>query len=259
MLTFEESIPLLASPDTGSRLELLDDKLVTDSGGEKFDLVDNLPLLFPSILKPFVTPTKLEIPESAHNNRNLQYFYISTVKMFGGDHNIPPDGPWYKKHLDQARNLLADARGIVLDVGCDDPGLSASLLPDDTRYLGVDPLYENTKDFRIIGLAEKLPIQTGSVDCVSLLTSLDHVFDWHAALDNAWRVLREGGSLYLASLVWKGSADLFQDDVHFHHFREDELLLALSHRFEVELTERYDWKGDQHRCGLYLKARALPA
>jgi ubiquinone/menaquinone biosynthesis C-methylase UbiE len=89
------------------------------------------------------------------------------------------------------------------------------------------------------------------VDNVCLLTSLDHVLDHHAALDEAHRVLRPGGRLYLASLVWHERAELYRDHVHFHHFREFELFGALA-RFVVDTVARYPWKGDTHRTALYL-------
>ena len=86
---------------------------------------------------------------------------------------------------------------------------------------------------------------------MALLTSLDHVLDHHAALDEAWRVLRPGGRLYLASLVWSERAELYRDHVHFHHFREFELFGALA-RFRLDTVQRYPWKDDTHRSALYL-------
>lgn len=153
----------------------------------------------------------------------------------------------------RASELLAAASGLVLDVGCDDPDLSRRLFPSAARYLGLEPSLAGARGFSIAGMAEFLPFADGVFDGVSLMTSLDHVLDYHAAIDEAWRVLRRGGSLFLATLIWSERAELYRDNIHFHHFREFEIRGALS-RFEVRSVRRYGWKGDTHRHGVYIHA-----
>ena len=59
-------------------------------------------------------------------------------------------------------------------------------------------------------------------------------------------------------MVWTARASLLTDSVHFHHFREAEIFDALS-AFDVESAERYEYKDDSHRYGLYLCARKATA
>lgn len=251
LLTLEESIPLLASPDTGEALERAGNSLVSTSGAERFPLRNNVPLLFPSRLLPFAGSGVIDVPVARYDDALLQYALINSIKQKHGNHNSEHSSVWYEHHLDRSRRLLADAHGSVLDVGCDVPATSASVFPAGVRYLGLDPLFGDTDSFRLIALAERLPVRGGSLDNVALLTSLDHVLDHHAALDEAWRVLRPGGRLYLASLVWSERAELYRDHVHFHHFREYELFGALA-RFRLDTVQRYPWKDDLHRSALYL-------
>jgi hypothetical protein len=84
-------------------------------------------------------------------------------------------------------------------------------------------------------------------------TTLDHILDWHRAVDEALRVLVRGGQMIIASLIWTADADLLGDSVHFHHFRDYEILGALS-AMAVERVVRYDYKGDRHRHGMYVRA-----
>jgi hypothetical protein len=250
LLTLDESLPLLASPDTGAAL-VPDAGGLATPGGEHFPLRGNVPLLFPARLLPFAGAGLIDVPFERSDDALVQYALINSIKQKHGNHNSDHASIWYERHLERTRRLVADAAGVVLDVGCDVPATSASVFPSGVRYLGLDPLFGDTTHFRLIGLAERLPIQSEAVDAVALLTSLDHVLDHHAALEEAWRVLRPGGRLYLASLVWSERAELYRDHVHFHHFREYELLGALG-RFRLDTLQRYPWKDDTHRSALYL-------
>jgi len=251
LLDLAEALPLLMSPDTGAALERDEGGLSTADGRERFPMRGEVPLLFPAALLSYAGDGLIDVPFDRYNDALIQYALINSIKQKYGNHNSDHASVWYEHHRTRTRNLVADASGLVLDLGCDVPATSASVFPSRTRYLGLDPLFGDTKHFRLIGLAERLPIRAGMVDCACLLTSLDHVFDYHAAVDEAWRVLRPGGRLYLASLVWEERAELYRDHVHFHHFREAELMLALRH-FRIDSLMRYPWKGDTHRSALYL-------
>ncbi len=231
--------------------------LRTPDGAEQFPLRDNVPLLFPAVLGPYAGDGLVDVPFARYDDAMVQYALLNSIKQKHGNHNSDHGNVWYHRHLERTRLLVADASGIVLDIGCDVPETSASVFPAGVNYLGLDPLFADTAHFRLIGLAERLPVKSGAVDNVCLLTSLDHVLDHHAALDEAWRVLRPGGRLYLASLVWSDHAELYRDHVHFHHFREFELMGALA-RFDVNSTARYDWKDDSHRAAFYFALTKSP-
>lgn len=153
-------------------------------------------------------------------------------------------------------NFLNDCHGLTLDVGCDDPSLGASLLPDTANYVGLDPFCSRNEPFRIIGTGEFLPFRKESFDHVLFNTSLDHIFDWRRALSQAREVLKKGGNIYISTYIWTERADLLPDSVHFHHFRYYELVGALDELgFNNVQAEVYESpKGDTHRHGLYLKA-----
>ena len=110
-------------------------------------------------------------------------------------------------------------------------------------------------EFRVIGLGEILPIRDGSVDAVLFNTSLDHILDYHTAIEEAHRVLKPGGSVVIATYAWLEYATLLTDSVHFHHFREFEILGSLGRLFELADVRRYeDPKNATHRYDLYARA-----
>jgi hypothetical protein len=251
-LALADSIPLLASPDTGAALSLSGDGQTLVAGAESFPIVAGLPMLFPAAVQPYLGVARLEVPPGGDDPLR-KYMHISGLKFSREPTNSEHTDINYLKHVHRARWLLRDARGTVLDVGCDSPKVSRSQFPVTTRYVGLEPTYEDKSEFRIIGIAEFLPFRNESLDNVAILTSLDHVLDYHRSIDEAWRVLRPGGTLYLATLIWTHGAELHHDHVHFHHFRDFEILGALR-RFSLQELRRYPWKGNTHRFGWYLSA-----
>ena len=80
--------------------------------------------------------------------------------------------------------------------------------------------------------------------------------DWHLAIEEAARVLRRGGQLIILSYAWIDGPSLLNDTVHFHHFRDYELLGKIGELcLDVEEERRYAYpKGDTHRYELFVRA-----
>lgn len=248
-----EILSKLASPDSGRPLYLDDNSgLLVDNVGNRYPYRGALPLLIPARLQDYFSDF-LSVPLGAADDAFWQYFLLSSIKQSGlaGAINAPSDDMHYQRHLFRMREFLQNARGLVLDVGCDDPQVGAGLLPASARFVGLDPFCRRPEPFRVIGFAEYLPFLDQVLDNVVFNTSLDHILDWRRAVHEAVRVLVPGGTLYVSTLVWNQSADLVTDAVHFHHFREYEIFGALS-GMEITQERHYDYKGNSHRHGLYL-------
>lgn len=88
------------------------------------------------------------------------------------------------------------ASGIVLDVGCADRWLEQNLGPD-CRYIALDYpetgryMYKARPD--IFGDASQLPISDASVDVVTMLDVVEHLFCPQEAFEEVARVLKPGG------------------------------------------------------------------
>lgn len=250
---FLDVLPKLASPDTGKPLKQDGDKL-TD-GEYVYPIYDGKPILFPERLQKYYIDGKFNIPYSESTNPEYQYFLIAQIKMYGVDVNCAEDDYWYQTHMKRARQLLQNVKGDTLDIGCDDPIVSASLLPDGTGYIGLDPLSYRGNSFKIMGFGEFMPFADNSFDNVLFMTSLDHIFDWHTGFKHACRVLKPGGKMYLATLVWNDRVELVHDTVHFHHFQEHEIVSEMENAgLVIEDQVDYPWKGNDHRKGRYVIA-----
>lgn len=101
----------------------------------------------------------------------------------------------------------------MLDVGCGGGALVRALVARGTRAVGLETSEQQLGQARatgaghfVVGRAEALPLEDGSVDAVLFMRSLHHVPEpaITAALADAKRVLRPGGVVYVAEPLPEG-------------------------------------------------------
>lgn len=250
ILSLGEIGRFLASPDTGVALRLQEDQSGMTDGIHSYPVINGTPILYPKYIAEAFLGGGVEL--KYYDDSRLQYFLLSQIKQ-RGEINAVSTNVHYQRHLFRMQEFVGACRGLVLDVGCDDVEISAALFNEDCRYIGLDPFSNSKSSFRIVGVGECLPVRDGSIDNVVFNTSLDHILDYHKALEEARRVLKPGGCLYISTLIWSENASLLTDAVHFHHFREYEILGALS-SMRIGRVNHYRYKDDRHRYGLYLSA-----
>jgi SAM-dependent methyltransferase len=244
---------LLISPDTQKGLVASDGAESLTDGAGQYRIKHGCPVLYPLEITNAWQDGALPLA-TVSSSALKQYVLLSQIKQ-SGEINAPVDSAPARKHQHRFKEFCKKITGLILDVGSDRPSQSMQLMPPGCEYLGLDP-YAGDGEFRVIGLGEILPIRTSSVDAVLFNTSLDHMLDHHTAIEEAHRVLREGGRVVIATYAWLQRATLLTDSVHFHHFREGEILEALTNLFEIENICRYeDPKHATHRYGLYVIAR----
>ena len=260
LINFDQVLSFIADPISKEPLSYKNGCLVNDRTGNTFPVDSNhkSPLLFPNEIIPYCTDKGLDWIKLINTKEALkQYFGMAYIKWNGGTHNSSPEEECYKLYLDHFKELVSDASGSMLDIGCDDPENTLSRFPKNINYLGIDPLYYlPSRLFKIFAVSEFLPFQNEVFDNVCFGTSLDHSMDTSATLDEANRILKPNGCLYLTTLIWDHKAELYNDTVHFHHFRENYLLDLLKAKgFSIRRSFKMPWKGNSHREGLFLKAK----
>lgn len=247
-------LKILKSPDCDKILKHKKGNNSHDlTDGENTYFVENgCPILYPKVITDSWDANK-SLPFKEYDNPLLKYILLSQIKQ-SGEINAPFDSLPARKHQWRYKDFCSNLTGVVLDVGSDCPSHSMQFLPEGCHYIGLDP-YSGHGEFRLIGLGEVLPISDRAVDAVTFNTSLDHILDYHTAIHEAYRVLKPGGIIKIASYAWLESATLLTDAVHFHHFRESQLLSGLEDCFEIEEIKRYeDPKNATHRYGIYISA-----
>jgi SAM-dependent methyltransferase len=101
------------------------------------------------------------------------------------------------------------APGVIVDIGCGD-GLATSVAArrcPGHRFVGLDWSEDAIRQARTRGLTlvraevdgQGLPISAGAADVVIMSELIEHLVDTDSALDQAWRVLKPGGSLLLST------------------------------------------------------------
>ena len=240
----------LVCPETHDSLKFEGNKLV--SGNYQYEFKDLSPVLYPKVVSNSWVNGVL--PLSYQDNALTQYVLLSQIKQTG-EINAPLDSIPYRKHQWRYQDFCKELEGVILDIGSDKPSHSSQLLPKNVSYIGLDP-YAGSGEFRLIALGEMLPIAKGSIDAVTFNTSLDHILDYSTAIDEVIRVLKPNGTIVIATYAWLDKATLLKDSVHFHHFREYQILGALNEKFNLHDIKRYvDPKHAKHRYGLYVMAK----
>jgi SAM-dependent methyltransferase len=124
-----------------------------------------------------------------------------------------------EKNTDLAvlEGLLAPAGRDVLDVGCGPGQLVRALAALGARPIGLEISEQQLAPARaadggsgaryLVGRAEALPLPDASLDVVVFMRSLHHVpvAEQFAALNEARRVVRSGGQVYVAEPLAEGS------------------------------------------------------
>lgn len=255
MMSLDEILPLLKSPDTSKALTLSSNFASLSDGNFEYPILNGSPVLYPAyaadLLKGGAT-TAVELECSGDSK--LQYFLLSKIKQ-AGEITASHENVHAQRHFHRMKDLVTDLSGSVLDVGCDNVALSSSLFPERCHYVGLDPFCQS-EGVRIVGVGESLPFKNATFDNVVFNTSLDHILDYHLALKEARRVLKPEGTLVIVTLCWMDRESLLNDSVHFHHFKRYEIYGALEDLgFGVLASKNYSYKDDEFRYGLYLKAK----
>jgi len=114
----------------------------------------------------------------------------------------------------QARILASTLRDVtapacIVDIGCGDgeaAGVALAASPGH-RLVGIDWSADALSQAKARGLTLvraavdgiTLPLRTGTADVVIMSELIEHLVDTDSALDEAWRVLKPGGSLLLST------------------------------------------------------------
>ncbi|SMB96526.1 Methyltransferase domain-containing protein [Thermanaeromonas toyohensis ToBE] len=132
----------------------------------------------------------------------------------------------------------------ILDVGCGDGWLAEELPQYCWKGVELDPVLLRralAKGIAVVaGRAEELPFANGSFDGVCLLDVLEHLVDDRKAVEEAWRVLKWGGLLFVSvplhPALWSAHDEMCG---HFRRYRKKELRRMLGECGFRVVAEKY--------------------
>ena len=244
------SLNILQSPDSHNPLSFDSSKQLLTDGFHQYPIKSNIPILHSRSLIDVIGDGCLKL--DYYEDPLLQYYLLNQIKNYIIP-NAPTDSRPYEKHLFRISKFCEDLRGLVLDIGCGNPLIGSAIFPKEAKYLGIDPTLSG-QSFRISSIAEILPFADESFDNIVFNTSLDHILDYQTAIEEAFRVLKNNGKLIISTYIWEKRATLLTDIVHFHHFRYNQIVNALS-AFTISKEIIYQCpKNGQHRHELMIMA-----
>ena len=158
--------------------------------------------------------------------------------------------------LDVLEQLVGPSGKDMVDIGCGGGGLVRALTSRGARMIGVEisegqlaPALANDDDSGaryLIGRAQQLPIEDGSIDAAVFMRTLHHVPPGELldALREAARVVRRGGFVYVAEPLALGDffelTRMVEDELEVRAAAQDALARAADAGLERETTLDYD-------------------
>jgi SAM-dependent methyltransferase len=135
------------------------------------------------------------------------------LREFYEDPAVPlssgPDRARRQAHMLTAVLRTVPAPALIVDIGCGDgtAASAAAALNPGHRFVGVDWSADALRRARGRGLTliragvegAAVPLRSASADVVIMSELIEHLVDTDCALDEAWRILRPGGSLLLST------------------------------------------------------------
>ncbi|MFC1807308.1 class I SAM-dependent methyltransferase [Candidatus Omnitrophota bacterium] len=109
---------------------------------------------------------------------------------------------WVRKSLNDI-SAMVDQADTLLDIGSGSGFVARQAKDIFSKSYGIDISENILKDLNehgVIGLCadgQKLPFKEKSIDVVSLFSVIHHFYDYRPVLDEAYRVLKKGGVIYI--------------------------------------------------------------
>jgi len=170
---------------------------------------------------------------------------------------LPESYKYWAKILTETFSEFCIVEGSILDVGCGNPDQSIKYFGGTGfQYVGIDPFVAqlHTSLPHLKALGESPPFRSNCFNNVALISLLDHVIDPEKVIEEASRVLRIGGYLYILILVWTDRFGLDEDEYHFKHFSKKEIYNLIPENFTTKAVRFIPYK-EEYRKVMYVKAR----
>lgn len=160
-----------------------------------------------------------------------------------------------RAHMDVMREVLKLDGAVAYDIGCGEGKMTRQLARSGAQVVGIDPGPQQIRraeaqpraagERYVQGSAEKLDIADASADVVVFFNSLHHVpaESMDSALAEAARILKHGGSLFIAEPVAAGPQfslqQLYNDETAVRALALAAIGRASTHGLQLELDTAY--------------------
>jgi SAM-dependent methyltransferase len=154
---------------------------------------------------------------------------------------------YYLTDLKSVFDLYIKQGDNVFDIGCGNKPyekyIQKLINPEKqtAKYVGCDIVQSSEQKVDIICEATNIPEQSGMYDVVLCTQVLEHVFEHHKIFDEAFRLLKQGGSFIVSSpMVWL----LHEEPYDFYRFTKygfRSLLTEAGFTVQYEKTSGGQW------------------
>lgn len=115
---------------------------------------------------------------------------------------VDVNSPYYlhyvSYHKELERVIKKYSKGDLLDIGCGNKPYEALFEGIITSYVGCDIIQSNLNKVDIISVANDIPVESNTFDTVISNQVIEHVEDHQGLVNEAFRVLKPGGSFLIS-------------------------------------------------------------
>ena len=148
----------------------------------------------------------------------------------------------FAKRVADMFKLFIGVPGLVLDLGCGNGKYAGSTyksvgheyLDENNTIIGLDPLHSTEDRFPVVtAFGEHIPFQNTIFDGVVISSVLDHLVDPVVMLNEAKRVLKDDGKVF----IWSSVQENRENPHHMHTWTKASLRELVSSVFEITRCE----------------------
>lgn len=182
---------------------------LTSNSEDKFEIIDNIPVLRPLEKREIEIKSKLHLDFESGFDYSDHYDLDAKVIDYFEKYTCSATNDEFKRIHQAIISRVPKNAELILDVGCGSAWVAEHFLPKGKKVISMDISIDNPKKAlqyypsenhsAIIADAFYLPLEDNSVDCIIASEIIEHVLNPEEFIKSLLRVIKPGGKLIITT------------------------------------------------------------